>query len=75
MTKSGESGELFIRLQRTSAAATAADEAAKDARASRNHVIREALDQGWTVSRVARATGLAPSTISRLLPGLYEGGD
>lgn len=64
--------DFETRLRRLAAAATAAEEAAADARTARNTAIREALDAGWRPSGIAKVTGLAYSTINQLIPKLYR---
>lgn len=58
-----------LDLQAAQGAVLAAEAAADAARVARGHVIADALDAGWSYSRIARATGLSHQRVRQLATG------
>lgn len=58
--------EIETRLIRTAAAARRADDAARDARTSRDEVIAEAEELGVTLTAIAAHTGLSLAQVGRI---------
>lgn len=58
--------EIETRLIRTAAAARRADDAARDARATRDEVIAEAEELGVTLTAIAAHTGLSLAQVGRI---------
>jgi hypothetical protein len=60
-------GDLEERLRRLAAAAKASEEQAHDDRDARNLVVEEADASGMGIRQIARATGLTPTHVQRII--------
>lgn len=62
-----DSNGVAEKLRRLSSAAAAASQVAEDDRAARNTAIYEASTAGWSLSKIAAATGMRRGSVHRIV--------